>query len=86
MATEVKLAPAPEQKKRTLQEIQAQYQQLCFNAGQLQYQIKANQDNLDMMNKEIRDLNLEAAVLKADEAAEKAKEAAKAAAEESKNA
>lgn len=64
--------------KRTVPEIQQQYKNLCLKAGHLQYQVYTLGKDLEFVNKELRDLNLEAASLKADEdkaAAEAAKSA-----------
>lgn len=60
-----------ETKKRTIEEIQQQYQGLCLRAGHLQYQINAHELDLEQINSTLRDLNLEAAAVK--EAEEKAK-------------
>jgi hypothetical protein len=53
---------------RTIPEIQNEYQNLCLKAGHLQYQVTVFQGDLDLVNKELRDLNLEAASVKAAEA------------------
>lgn len=66
-----------EPKSRSLQEIQAEYQQVCARAGHLQYQIDIGKEELSGLNLRLKDLNNEAAALaKAEEAAKK---------EESKN-
>lgn len=89
--TEVSLSAVPPQEakpERTMAQIQAEYQQLCFKAGQLQYQVKTGKDDLELVNKELRSLNLEAAAMKADEAkkaADKAKAEAAAASEGEKS-
>lgn len=54
--------------KRTISEIQTEYQNLCLKAGHLQYQVYTFSKDLEMVNKELRDLNLEAAATKASEA------------------
>lgn len=54
-------------KKRTLPEIQQEYQNLCLKAGHLQYQVSVFSGDLDMVNKELRSLNFEAAALKAED-------------------
>lgn len=56
-----------ETKKRTIAEIQQQYQDLCLKAGHLQYQVYTLSRDVEMVNAELRDLNLEAAGLKAAE-------------------
>lgn len=63
---------------RSIVEIQTEYQNLCLKAGHLQYQVYTFGKDLDMVNQELRDLNLEAAAIKAQEA--KAEAAAPAAA------
>jgi predicted porin len=65
-----------ENKKRSVTEIQLDYQNLCVKAGYLQYQVYTHQKDLDMVNKELRDLNLEAAASKAAEDASKVSAAA----------
>ncbi len=62
---------------RTVSDITKQYNQLAWKAGNLQYQIHTLSGDLDMVNKELRDLNLEAAAVNSAEA--KAKEEAGAA-------
>lgn len=66
-----------DKKSRTIPEIQQEYQNLCLKAGHLQYQVYNHTRDLEMINSELRDLNLEAAAVQAAEAA-KAKEEAKA--------
>lgn len=61
-----------EAKKRSIPEIQQEYQNLCLKAGHLQYQVYTFTKDLEAVNKELRDLNLEAAAVKAAEDAEKA--------------
>lgn len=46
---------------RSLTDIQAAYQQLCANAGQLQYQLKINGRELDNINTQLEAVNREAA-------------------------
>lgn len=60
-------------KPRTLDDIRAEYQNLCSKAGHLQYQIHALSDDLELTNKALRDLNLEAAALPKEEAPSEAK-------------
>lgn len=57
---------------RTIPEIQQEYQNLCLKAGQLQYQVYTFSKDLEMVNKELRDLNLEAAAVNAAQEAAKA--------------
>lgn len=49
-------APKP---PRTTQAIQQDYQNLAFRAGNLQYEIKEKNKDLDMINSSMRDLNFE---------------------------
>lgn len=56
-----------EKPKRSIPEIQGEYQTLCTKAGHVQYQIFTLSKDLEMMNQELRDLNLEAAAVKAEE-------------------
>lgn len=69
-----------ETQKRTIAEIQAEYQNLCLKGGHLQYQVYTFSKDLDMVNQELRSLNLEAASVKAaeDKAAAEASKAAEA--------
>lgn len=46
---------------RALVEIQTEYQRLCVNAGQLQYQLKIHGRELDTLNMQLEGLNREAA-------------------------
>jgi len=46
---------------REMAEIQSAYQQLCANAGQLQYQLKIQSRELDMINSKLEEVNREAA-------------------------
>ena len=70
-----------EKPKRTLVEIQSEYQQLCTRTGHLYYQSVGLKSDLDMLTGRLRDLNLEAAAVQKAEADAKAaaEEAAKAA-------
>lgn len=56
-----------EKVKRSIADIQQEYQNTCLRAGHLQYQISAFQKDLDIVNNQLRDLNLEAAAIKAEE-------------------
>ncbi len=49
---------------REMEEIQKEYQARVFSAGQLQYQIKILQDELDELNKLIVGINREGAARK----------------------
>lgn len=62
--------------KRTIEEIQREYGQLCAKAGNAQYQVATIQKEIDLINDRLRDLNLEAAAVQAAEA-KAAQEAAK---------
>lgn len=48
---------------RTIEQIHEEYGKLCAQAGHTQYQITQLQLNLDHLNKQLRDLNLEADAL-----------------------
>lgn len=54
-----------EKKERTFDNIQQEFAALCARAGHLQYQIYTFETDLTLINKQVRDLNLEAAALKA---------------------
>lgn len=56
-----------ESKKRSIAEIQAEYQNQCLKAGHCQYQIFTFSKELEMINQVLRDLNLEASAVKAAE-------------------
>lgn len=60
-----------ENKKRTVAEIQSEYQSGCLKAGHINYQIYTLGRDLELLNSTLRDLNLEAASA---QAAEKAQE------------
>lgn len=49
------------QEPRQLQEINVDYQQLCANAGQCQYQITQFKKQLDVFNARLEEVNNEAA-------------------------
>ena len=57
-------APQAEMTPRTFEEIQQEFSVKCTKAGHLQYQITAFQSDLEVLNRQMRDLNLEAAALK----------------------
>lgn len=50
-------------KSRSMEEIQSEYNGLCLRAGHLQYQIAAHEQDLELINQQLRSLNLEASVL-----------------------
>lgn len=60
---------------RKLEEIQADYQRLCVQAGHIQYQVFTLNKDLALLNDQLRDLNLEGAA--AQECAKKEAEGAK---------
>ncbi len=62
-------------KERTVSEIQSEYSGLCARAGHAQYQISVMQKDLELINEQLRELNLEAAASSAKEAAAKAEAA-----------
>jgi len=45
---------------REMPEIQTEYNNLCRNAGQVQYQLKIYQNELDALNKRLENVNREA--------------------------
>ncbi len=53
--------------KRTVAEIQQEYQGCCVKAGHCQYQLYTLEKDLEMINNTMRDLNLEAAASQAAE-------------------
>ena len=64
-----------EAQPRSLEAIQAEYQQLCTQAGDLQYRIECFKEDLALINKRQKEVNQEgAAVIQAKAASEKAKE------------
>lgn len=50
-----------EKKHREVSQIQLEYQQLCVRAGDIQYRVQALKKDLELVNSNLRDLNLEAA-------------------------
>ncbi len=73
--------------ERTMETVQLEYTQLCNRAGHIQYQLQTFKKDLELINKSLRDLNLEAAAINEKNQAEaKAKQEAeaKAAAEQPK--
>lgn len=75
--------PTETKPERTVQQIQEEYQQLAFRAGNNQYQIYTLERDLDVLNSKMRELNFEAAAAQQAEAAKKAAEAAQVAKKES---
>lgn len=67
-----------EKKARSVEDIRQEYSNLCTKAGHIQYQLKVWKDDLDLLNDQLKELNLEAA--KAAQAEQAAKDAAAAAA------
>jgi hypothetical protein len=55
-------------KKRSVAEIQSEYTQLCAKAGHLQYSIYALKLDLDLVNEQLKDLNIEGAAAQKAEA------------------
>lgn len=56
-----------EKPSRTINEVQAEYGNLCTRAGHLQYQLYTFSKDLEAVNSTLRDLNLEAASIQAKE-------------------
>lgn len=60
MSEAAKLAAVPSEKKeRSSIEIQAEYQNLCLKAGQVQYQKAVSESDLQRLNSALRDLSIE---------------------------
>lgn len=53
--------------KRTVEGIHKEYTQLCAQAGHLQYQIATLGKDLELVNEQLRALNLEAAKIASEE-------------------
>jgi hypothetical protein len=66
-AVKVDLPKVETKNPRTFLDIQQEFTNVCTKAGHLQYQITAHQNDLDLLNKQMRDLNLEAAAVSAQE-------------------
>lgn len=64
-----------EKKARNIDDVKNEYGVMCAKAGQLQYQVFTFQKDLDLINGQIRDLNLEAAQLAGKAQQEAAKQA-----------
>lgn len=56
-------------KERTSQDIQLEFNNLCFRAGSLQFEIDQKKADLDMLNKTMRDLSFEYIKVKNSESA-----------------
>lgn len=56
--------------KRTVEMVHQEYTQLCAKAGHINYQISVLKTDLDLVNSQLKDLNLEAASLSAKKAKE----------------
>lgn len=75
MAKKVALPTENKPKQRSVAEIQQEYTGLALRSGQLQYQIFTFNKDLELLNKQMRDLNFEAAAAKARDDQELAKQA-----------
>lgn len=66
-----------EQKTRTVETIQQEYQSGCLKLGHLEYQVYTIKKDIDVLKSQLRDMNFEAAQIqaKASEEAAKAAEA-----------
>lgn len=51
------------EQKRTLDTIRTEYSQICSQAGHIQYQIATLSKDLELLNSQLRDLNMEATKL-----------------------
>lgn len=58
-------------KHRPIDEISKDYGQLVYKAGDLQYKVSIFSEELDLVNKEIKELNLEAAAAQRAESEQK---------------
>ena len=70
------MAETTEKPKRTVEEVQREYNQGCLRAGHMQYQIAVLSKDLNILNDALRDLNFEAATIQAKNNEEAAKAAA----------
>lgn len=66
-----------EQKQRSVEEIRQEYSSLCARAGHIQYQAECLRQDLELVNKSLKDLNFEAAAAAKREAEAKAAESPK---------
>jgi hypothetical protein len=62
--------------QRTVDQIRAEYSQLCAKAGHMQYQLYTLEKDLGIINGTLRDLNVEAATVSQKEASAKASSSA----------
>lgn len=62
--------------ERTVDQIRAEYSQLCAKAGHIQYQLHTLAKDLELINGTLRDLNVEAGFVSQKEAAAKAESSA----------
>jgi hypothetical protein len=60
-----------EKKSRSLEEIQNEYNRLLHKSGYIQYQLHVAQQDLAVVNAELRDINFEAVRVQAEEASKK---------------
>lgn len=56
------------EQKRTVEVIHREYSQLCSQAGHLQYNITVLTKDLELLNEQLKSLNLEAAAIQANAA------------------
>lgn len=54
-------------KERALKDVEAEYHNLVYKAGTLQYQVNVLSADLNLVNDQIKELNFEAAKLKSEE-------------------
>lgn len=60
--------PATTKQERTIDQIQQEYAALATKSGQLNYQVFVWKTDVELLNKQMRDLNFEAAAIKGKEA------------------
>lgn len=63
-------------KERTVEVIQQEYQGLCLKAGHTQYQINILSKEMDILNENLRSLNFEASALQQKKAEAESKKVA----------
>jgi prefoldin subunit 5 len=59
-----------EKPNRSIEEIHQDYSRICSQAGHVQYQIAVLSKDLELLNSQLKDLNLEAAKVQAAKEAE----------------
>jgi len=59
-----------ENKSRNIEEVHQDYTRICSQAGHVQYQISVLNKDLDLLNNQLKDLNLEAAKINSAKSAE----------------